>query len=190
MRASLNPEILYGVEAYPAESKLEEILYHWTGKRDYGPLRGSHVLDLASGSVDSPGNWPPYFSRISARHGANVVALDLHPQSKEDSELFSWASVDLIEAVCNQTLSSLEILERESFDIINSANFVGFNSPPGLNRQLQRFGLHQDEFEIILLDQLTHLLKEGGIISLDQRNKRFLHIMHVKTDGKLVSISR
>ncbi len=157
-------------------------------RRPWDELRGKRVLDLGAGSIHSGSflkRYPPCFARICAINGAEVIAIDIHPQGEVDNQLFTGVRADLVEVVFGKGLQHHPALKDKKFDLIHSSDFVGLNSSPDLDRQLLNENMFIDIFERRLLFQCAILLAEGGIMTLDIRGEHLLPIFYRKTNGEI-----
>ena len=182
------------VPALNASMDIDNILTAWKGLlTPWTILNGLSVLDLASGSADNHDMFTtryPHFSRLCAINGADVVAIDANPQSGFDETMFSWAQADLVNAVLGEGLKSLPILQGREFDIIYSADFVGVNPCPELPRQLARHGIGRAEFEKAFLQQAGELLTEGGVMSLDDYDEKWLPNYYTRKGSDIVTLQQ
>ncbi len=152
-------------------------------------LEGARVLDIASGSCNNNyvfSRWDPHFSRFCAVNGAEVVAIDIRAQSDLDKLLFTTVQADLIPLVQQGRLAEVAELKGKKFDIIHSGSFVGFNPAPDLEWRLGgRDALRQFEKQLSYL--CVQLLAEGGVISLDIRDRHYNRVIQKMVNGKLVN---
>lgn len=186
-------DINHPLEFDGAISTLEEILKVWKNTQDFSVLKNLKVLDLASGagtSHDNIGSWDPHFSRICALSGAKVIAIDLCPQTAKDLKLFKGLTQNLVVAVVENRLHKLPILKNKKFDLIHSSNFIGFNAPPQLEKQLSAIGISQSEFDKMLFDQASKLLAKNGLMMLDIRDNRFDRVFHTNKQGIIVPLPK
>lgn len=177
-----------------AASALDYILGKWKGfDAPWSELQGKRVLDLAAGSasITPSGVWYPHFSRLCAINGADVTAIDLNPQSGLDKTMFTWASENLVDVVLNGGLQGLQILQGKEFDLIHSANFIGFNFSPQLHDQLMLRGLSRCGFEEAFQDQARRLLTDGGVMSLSRSGSsdHYLPMVHTRRGSSFVQLS-
>lgn len=204
---------------YASASALNQRLREWKDIEDWEApwnlLEGARVLDIASGSSIGPKFQDrdierifgdrfmkdyPHFSRLAAINGAQTIAIDISPQSEADQKLFTGVTLDVIQAVKEEALASLPQVKDGGFDIINSCNFVGDNTPPSFESQLRKYGFSTDEFEQALVDQLKPLLAEGGLMDLDLikyivkpldwHRKRLNSYYYKKSGGEVTEINR
>ena len=176
-----------------AESNLSKLLRRWKNRADvFTVLEGSNILDLASGSEYYRDfflqGWPPFFARLCAVNGANVIAIDICNQTELDQQLFACVKLDLIDAVMNSTLGNNPFLEGKNFDIIYCSNFVGGNPVPYLERDLVGVGIKQEGFERKLFSQCSNLLSEGGVMTLDLRDNQNWQKYHKKIKGQIIDL--
>lgn len=166
---------------------IELLLGAWTGTPypDWSLLNGANVLDIGAGSHLNGDNGAPWFARICAVNGANVVIADILPQSEADQKLFeSIIDEDIIPSVMSGQLAQLPQLQGRMFEIIHSMNLIGFNPDPGLERELKRQGINLAKFESCLVQQSKDLLTEGGVMYLGQFRGLY---KKVKTDTPALS---
>lgn len=163
------------------------LMRKWKGENSWEELKGKKVLDLASGSALGKIQWNPYFSRLCAYNGASVTAVDILPRADPDQKLFRGVTADLVSTVMKAKLA--EILGNESFDVIHSYSFVGFNPSPDLLEKLDKVKITEKDFRQALLEQSFGLLSEGGIISLDEKDYgKGEFVYYTKREGKLVRL--
>lgn len=151
-------------------------------------LNGVRVLDLAAGSCHTKHadlTYYPHFSRLCAVNGAEVVAIDIKPQSDYDKMLFKSIRADIARLVQEGQLSEISELSGKTFDIIHSSSFVGWNPDPALEHQLSYMRMELAEFEEKLILECLKLLAEGGVMSLDANPVGKGRICFRKVNGKL-----
>lgn len=149
---------------------IELLLEEWSGisNPDWSLLNGADVLDIGAGSYLNGDYGSPWFARVCAVNGARVVVADMLPQSEADIRLFDEViTEDIIPIVMSRNLAQLSQLQGRQFDIIHSHNLIGVNSDPELETSLKNQGITLEEFERNLAQQLRALLKERGVIYLD-----------------------
>ena len=177
------------VKVRVAGQMLDSLLRHLRGyETPWSELRGKKVLDLASGSVFSKasfGAWNPHFSRLCAVNGARVVAMDINPQGPYDEKLFTGIKADIVDLVVNIGLPNHPGLQEASFDVIHSQQFVGGDPQPEVLSYLKSLGIDKEGFENKLLEQCGALLTEGGIMTIDRRNRHYLPIFYRKLNGQI-----
>lgn len=152
-------------DADHALAMLQIIIDEWLGEETpWSVLEGKKVLDLASGSEH--GNFYPWLSRLCAVFGADVTAVDLLPQGDTDTSKFTSVQADVIETVLGSGLGSIPALSGNTFDLIISSRFVGFNPERGVVRKITHRGISMSNFKDMLQDQATQLLAPGGYIDV------------------------
>lgn len=176
-----------------AATHLENIISLWRGPdTPWSVLNGVKVLDLASGSGYSHGifgdMWYPQFSRLCALNGADVVAIDANPQRGHDKTLFAWVKADLVDVVLKQGLQSLPILKGKRFDLINSENFIGVNPYPSVRYKLAHYLMNMEEFERSFTNQAGELLAEGGIMSLNTKDKHYNRLIYTRSKDGIIPL--
>jgi len=182
------------LSALTASQNLDHLLLRWEGyDTTWAELKGKKVLELASGSIFSRNflcTYYPHFSRLCSLNGADVIAMDINPQGKLDQQLFTGVKVDIINLVMEGGLHNHPLLSKATFDIINSTNFVGWNMLPDVEDYLRSTTprITREEFENKLLKQCAELLSEEGIMTIDTRDRNYMPIYYVKSEGQLIKL--
>jgi hypothetical protein len=147
---------------------------------DPNGLRGKNILDLGSGSVNTPyflfNSFEPLFSRACLEKGAQVIGIDIHPQGPD--EKFNWIQADFIELVRNNKLASL--LAENGFPKVDIAHISNVFTSPEYMTSLKNLRIRPNDFQQELLGQLLGLISENGYLFLsDAKN-----IIYQKKEGK------
>lgn len=153
-----------------ASKDINGILTLLSGNSGWNQLNGMKVLDLACGTefdtYGRPGYFP-YFARLCAQNGAQVIGVDIGYPSENDAKLFTHLQADIATRVKKGTLVNLPDLAGQEFDIVHSRKFACLSPDPILEKMLKRWNMDTGEFRRLLIDQAKGFLRPGGVLSIE-----------------------
>lgn len=149
-------------------------------------LKGTTVVSIGGGPGDKIAE--PWFPRIAAITGANVINFDYSPEHPIDKELNLYTHIggsrgDIFQLLSNEKRIYQELGGRYNIQIIECNNLIGNNVSPELGLtlgELSDLPKHPKVVEMRknLIKAAEDLLADGGVLAIDKA-------YWVKKDGKL-----
>lgn len=100
---------------------------------------------------------------------------------KEDEAIYTHIQTNIVDQVLMNGLAQIPQLRDIQFDIIHSYNFLGGSPSPVLEDCLSVGNLEISEFRTLLISQATQMLKDNGLLLLDNNYYR-------KEKGRLIKL--
>jgi len=157
-------------------------------------VNGLTVLDLGCGSISSPDrssfdspftvlnmSYKPYLCRLLGQNGAKAYGIDLGEGDKEDEATYTHIQTNIVDQVLTNGLAQIPQLRDIQFDIIHSYCFLGGSPSPVLENCLSVRRLEGSDFNMLLINQATPMLKNKGLLLLDNNYYR-------KEESRLVKL--